>query len=126
MTAGWNRGNGIRLPWTALSEQWDVVERYLLDISMPLLAITLALALVGLFTLKRVGYAVLVIALCALYIAATPGDAITRYLCTSAPVYIVLAQLSEKSRLLETAALVFSVAIMSLITILLVGGFHII
>ena len=68
---------------------------------MPLLGIVLALALVGLFTLKRVSYAALAIALAILYVAATPGDAVTRYLCTTVPAYLVLAQLAERSRLLE-------------------------
>ena len=93
---------------------------------MPLLGITLALALIGLFTLKRVSYAALVFALAILYVSATPGDSVTRYLSTAAPVYIVLAQLGERSRLLETTALVFSVAVMTLLTALRANGYHII
>ena len=126
MAAGWNGGSGLTPPWTALVNQWHYIDAYLVDLSMPLLAITVGLALIGLFTLKRVSYAVLILTLCVLYISATPGDAITRYLSTAAPVYIVLAQLADRSRLLETAALVFSVAMMTLLTILLINGYHVI
>ena len=124
MAAGW--GGHPQWPWTAVASQWTHQERIFVDISMPLLGITLALAMVGLWTLRRVGYAALVFALAILYVSATPGDSVTRYLSTAAPVYIVLAQLGERSRLLETTALVFSVAVMTLLTALRANGYHII
>ena len=124
MAAGW--GGHPQWPWDAVVAQWTHQERIFVDVSMPLLGITLALALVGLFTLKRVSYAALVFALAILYVSATPGDSVTRYLSTAAPVYIVLAQLGERSRLLETTALVFSVAVMTLLTALRANGYHII
>ena len=124
MAAGW--GGHLQFPWTAVAAQWTHQERIFVDISMPLLGITLALALLGLWTLKRVSYAALVFALAILYVSATPGDSVTRYLSTAAPVYIVLAQLGERSRLLETTALVFSVAVMTLLTVLRANGYHII
>ena len=124
MAAGW--GGHPQWPWDAVMAQWAHQERIFVDISMPLLGITVALALIGLFTLKRIGYATLILALAVLYVSATPGDSVTRYLSTAAPVYIVLAQLGERSRLLETTALVFSVAVMTLLTTLRANGYHII
>ena len=126
MAAGWKNGEGIMLPWNALAEQWRFNDRHLMIISTVLLFLTCVLALVGLITLKRVGYAALILALCVLYVAATPGDSVTRYLSTAATAYIVLAQLACRSRLLETAALVFSVGTMVLLTILLANGYHVI
>ena len=122
MVAGWNGGYGFVPPWTALAHQWQVIERYLVALSMPLLALTVGLALISLFSLRRVGYAALVTALCLLY-TETPGNATTRYLSTVAPTYLVLAQLAARSPLLERAALAFSVAMMALMTILLVNGY---
>ena len=124
MAAGW--GGHPQWPWNAVASQWTHLERIFVDVSMPLLGITLALALVGLWTLRRLSYAALVFALAVLYVSATPGDSVTRYLSTAAPVYIVLAQLGERSRLLETTALVFSVAVMTLLTALRANGYHII
>ena len=124
MAAGWGGKPGW--PWESVVSQWHTIDRIYTDVSMPLLGIVLALALVGLFTLKRVSYAVLAVALATLYVAATPGDAVTRYLCTTVPVYIVLAQLAERSRLLETTVLVFSVAVMTILTALCANGYRII
>ena len=124
MAAGW--GGHPRWPWDAVAVQWTHQERIFVDVSMPLLGITLVLALVGLWTLRRVSYAALIFALSVLYVSATPGDSVTRYLSTAAPAYIVLAQLGERSRLLETTALVFSVAVMTLLTALRANGYHII
>lgn len=126
MAAGWKNGTGIMLPWDALAEQWHFNDRHLMVISTALLFLTCVLALAGLFTLKRVGYAALILALCVLYVAATPGDSVTRYLSTAATSYIVLAQFACRSRLLETAALVFSTGAMVLLTILLANGYHVI
>ncbi len=125
MAAGWKGGGGPDWPWNALVTQWNHLDRIFVDISMPLLGIVLALAMIGLFTLKRVSYAALVIALAVLYVSATPGDSVTRYLCTLAPVFIVLAQLAERSRLLEATALVFSVAVMTILTVLRANGYRI-
>ena len=124
MAVGW--GGHPQLPWDAVAAQWTHLEPIFVDVSMPLLAITLGLALIGLWTLRRISYAALVFALALLYVCATPGDSVTRYLSTTAPVYIVLAQLGERSRLLETTALVFSVAVMTLLTALRANGYHII
>lgn len=124
MSAGWMNGKGIALPWKALATEWQINYRYLVLISNPLLFITILLALVGVVTLKRVGYAALVLTLAIMYVSATTGDSLTRYLSTAAPVYIVLAQMADRSRLLETTALVFSVAIMVLLTIFVMNGYH--
>ncbi|MBE7210898.1 MAG: hypothetical protein INR65_07740 [Gluconacetobacter diazotrophicus] len=124
MAAGW--GGTPRRPWEALVDQWHTLDRVYTAVSMPLLGIVVALALIGLFTLKRVSYAALALALAALYVAATPGDAMTRYLCTTVPAYLVLAQLAERSRLLETTVLAFSVATMTILTALCANGYKII
>ena len=113
------------LPWDALSVQWQTNIRYQMFISTALLALTIVLGIVALFTLKKVSYGALILALCILYVAATPGDAMTRYLVTVAPAYIVLAQLADRSRLLEVAALVFSVGIMVLLTVLIANGYQV-
>ncbi len=124
MVAGW--GGTLRWPWDALASQWHGLDGIYVDVSMPLLGVVVAAALIGLFTLRRVSYAALTLALATLYVVATPGDAVTRYLCTTVPVYIVLAQLSERSRLLETTLLVFSVATMTILTVLRANGYRII
>ncbi len=126
VAAGWNAGSGFRWPWNALADSWQFTDRHMTVISMPLLAITVGLAVVGLFTLRRVGYAALVLALCVLYVSAATGYGLTRYLSTAAPVYLVLAQVTDRSRLLETTVLVFSVGMMVLQTVLLINGYHII
>lgn len=123
MNAGWH--GEFRAPWDALALQWRTLDPVFVDVSMPLLAIVLGLSLIGLATLKRVGYAVLVFALAFLYVVATPGDSVTRYLCTTATPFIVLAQLAEGSRLLETTVLVFSVAVMTVLTVLRANGYRI-
>ena len=122
MVAGWNGGHGFVAPWTALASQWQNIDRYLVALSMPLLVVMLGLALISLFSLKRVAYAALIVTLCVLY-AETVGNATTRYLSTIAPAYLVLAQLADRSLLLERATLVFSVAMMALMTILLANGY---
>ncbi len=124
MIAGWH--GEFRAPWDALVFQWNTLDPIFVDVSMPMLGIVLALSLIGLVTLKRVGYAALVFTLALLYVVATPGDSVTRYLCTTATPFIVLAQLSERSRLLETTALVFSVAVMTILTVLRANGYRII
>ena len=124
MTVGW--GGTPRWPWDALATQWHTIDGIYVDVSMPLLGIVVAAALIGIFTLKRISYAALALVLATLYIVATPGDAVTRYLCTTVPVYIVLAQLAERSRLLETTILVFSVAVMTILTVLRANGYRII
>lgn len=124
MSVGWH--TEPHTPWDALVSQWYTLDPIFVDVSMPLLAIVLALSLAGMVTLKRVGYAALVFALAFLYVVATPGDSVTRYLCTTATPFIVLAQLSERSRLLEATALAFSVAVMTVLTLLRANGYRII
>ena len=123
VTAGWNGGVGIQLPWKALVSQWHYADLYILALSMPMLVIMLGLGLVSLFSLKRLGYPVLVLTLCLLYISAASGFALTRYLSTIAPAYIVLGQLAARSQMVDRSALVFSVAMMSVVTILLINGY---
>ncbi len=125
MINGWKFGAPMHLPWTELAIQWHINARHLMAVSTPLIVIMLSLSLIGLFTLKRVAYPVFAFTLIALYVSATPGDAMTRYLSTLAPAYIVLAQLAERSRLLDAAALVFSVGLMVMTTVLLVNGAHV-
>ena len=124
MAAGW--GGVPHWPWDALVTQWHRIDGIYVDVSMPLLGIVVAAALIGLFTLKRASYAVLSLGLATLYVVATPGDTMTRYLCTTLPAYLVLAQLAERSRLLETTILVFSVAVMTILTVLRANGYRII
>ncbi len=124
VAAGWH--GTPRWPWEAVALQWNTVDAIYTHVSMPLLGIILVLSVIGLFTLKRVAYAVLAIALVTLYVVTTPGDALTRYLCTTVTAYIVLAQLAERSRLLETTVLVFSVAVMTVLTVLRANGYRII
>ncbi len=124
MQAGWH--TEWQLPWNALAEQWHTLDPIFVDVSMPMLAIVLSLTLIGMVTLKRVSYAVLVFALALLYVVATPGDSVTRYLCTTVTPFIVLAQLAERSRLLEATALAFSVATMTILTVLRANGYRII
>ena len=124
VAAAW--GGGFRWPWEALAIQWQHLDAIYLDIYLPLLGIVLATAVVGLFTLKRASYAALALALAVLYVSTTPGDATTRYLCTTVPAYIVLAQLAERSRVLEVLVLLFSVAVMTILTVLRANGYHII
>lgn len=124
MLAGWN-SNGLRMPSTALLEQWRDNEPFFTFISDPMLAVVVVLSLVSYFTLRRWSYPALVLALTALSVAGTTGESLPRYLSTSAPVFLVMAQLAARSRLLEIAFLVFSVALAVLLTALLANGYRI-
>ncbi len=122
---GWNTG-GIQLPWNALVHQWHRNDTFQTALSDSLLCVVLAAAMVGFFTLRRVGYGVLVFTLALLYVSSTTGVALPRYLSTTVPVYLVLADLAEGAPLFEQAILLFSTATLTLLTALLVNGYGII
>lgn len=124
MTAGWFAG-GPRLPWTALAQEWRTSPPLYPLLSDPVLAVVLACAVASFWTLRRWGYPALVLALTTLYLVSTNGDSLLRYLSTAVPTYLVLAQGAARSRLLETAVVGFSVAILVLLTILLANGYQI-
>ena len=125
MAAGWLPG-GSRLPWTALALRWQSGGPAFQLLAGPLLLLVLAVGVASFWTLRRWGYPALVLALAALYLGATTGDSLVRYFTTLAPVYIVLAQAAQGSRLLETALLGGSVAVFVLLTALLANGYQVI
>ena len=122
--AGWLPG-GSRAPWTALALHWQSGGPAFSLLAGPLLAVVLAAGAASFWTLQRWGYPVLVFTLTALCLGATNGDALVRYCSTLAPVYIVLAQAAQGSRLLETALLSGSVAVFVLLTALLANGYQV-
>lgn len=122
MTAGWFPG-GPRPPWTALAAHWQFGGPSFPLLAGALLAVVLVTALASFWTLRRWGYPALVLALTALYLSATTGDSLVRYISTLAPVYIVLAQAAQRSSLLEAILLSGSVAVFVLLTALLANGY---
>lgn len=122
MTAGWF-ADGPRWPWDALIVEWHWSNPLYTVLADPVLAVVLAAAAASFWSLRRWGYPALVLTLTTLYLVSTNGDSLLRYLSTAAPVYIVLAQAAQRSRLLETTIIGVSVAIMVLITLLLANGY---
>ena len=124
MTAGWFAG-GPRWPWTALADTWGWSEPLFALLGDPAVAVAMLAGIASGWSLRRWGYPALVLALVTLYLVSTNGDSLLRYASTVAPVYVVLAQAARRSRLLETAVLGFSVAILVLVAVLLANGYRI-
>lgn len=125
MTAGWFAA-GPRWPWTALIQEWNENEPIFTLLADPVLLVVVLAGVASFWSLRRWGYPALVLALTTLYLVSTNGESLLRYLSTAAPVYLVLAQAARRSRLLETAVISFSVAMLVLVTVLLANGYRII
>ena len=122
--AGWH--TGFQMPWIVLWNQWHKGEPFHTLMAGSLLLVVVVVGAASFLTLQRVGYGAFIFALTLLYISSAPISAMPRYLCTTAPIYLVLAQIADYSPLFETAVLVFSTMLLTLLTVLIVNGYGII
>ena len=121
---GWHTAS-FQMPWTVLWQQWRHSVPCFTALADSLLLVVVATGILSFFTLRRASYGMLVFALAVLYVSSSPGMARPRYLSTTAPVYLVLAQLAEGAPLVDKAVLIFSTALLTLLTALLVSGYQV-
>ncbi len=122
--AGWHVPP-FQVPWRMVQSAWETLEPFFRWTSFPLIAVIYGLAAVSLFTLRRKGYAVYILALMTLLVSSTDYHNMPRYTVVIAPVYLLLGQITNRVRALETPLLVFSTMLLTLLTALLVNGYHI-
>ena len=122
--AGWHTPP-FQWPWRMWRFNWERTEPFFHWTSFPLIALVYGFAVVALFTLRRKGYAVYVLALMTLLVSSTDYHNMIRYTVVIAPVYLLLGQVTNRVRALETPLLVLSTMLLTLLTALLASGYHI-
>ena len=122
--AGWHIPP-FQWPWRMWQFNWERTEPFFHWTSFPLVVLVYGVGVVALFTLRRKGYALYILALMTLLVSSTDYHNMPRYVVIIAPVYLFLGQVTHRVRALEIPLLVASTMLLTLLTALLVNGYHI-
>lgn len=122
--AGWHIA-AFQAPWRILAEGWNILEPFFRWVTYPLIALLVVLGAVSWFAFRRWGYPALVFALTALFISSTNLRDFPRYSTTVIPIFPALGYLAVRLPVLKIPLLVFSTMLLTLLTVLLINGYHI-